>query len=652
MNKKLYTLIYGSLLSASIMTLNTSCSDSFLDEKMVSLTTQYFDTEEGLDALEVSVYEGLRHYYSEEHAYAMTNYGTDEFQVGGGTDYRFMNDYTGITAVDPKQWFSGLSFWWDTLYGHINTANMVLEKTEKLLSPSDSRYNQYMGEGYFFRAYHYFRLVNQYGGIVLRLVPSNGVETDFTRASEAECFEQIIADLKDAANLLPATSANGHVTKATAYHFLAKAYLFRASERHADITKDDDLDNAILYGLKVINKEDGTDRELAEDYHDIWNFLEEGPNGASENSKEIILAAQFSNDSEKTNRLCNRTHLYFLPRYENNITGMTRVIQYGRPYQRCRPTEYTYDVFDRVNDSRFWKSFRTLYKSTNAADGVDINGDTKKHYVGSTDGIKIIVNDKNDNRFDDKYETVTFPTYWVRNFADGTTNFNVSQFAGLDKYLDPHRTGNQNDINGTRDGFLARIGETYLIVAEAYGRKGEYGNAVKYINTLRGRAAYRVNEDRGHYRRNKDKDNDNDNEYFYGNTYYESTGVTSGTTTSTYDAMMITEAAFDATSDAGIPYSVFGASSKAEKFLHFILNERTRELCGEFLRWEDLSRTKTLHVRTIPYNKDNAYEQLTLDKGTGKYLLRPVPQTFIDGVTLNGNLLSNEQKAAMQNPGY
>lgn len=629
------------------MTMNTACSDSFLEEKMVSdLTTQYFDTEDGLNALEVAAYEGLRFYYGEEYAYAMTNYGTDEFQVGGGTDYRFMNDYSSITAVDPKQWFSGLSFWWDTMYGHINTANMLLTKTEATVSPEDSRYNQYKGEALFFRGYHYFRMVNQYGGVVLRLTPSNGVETEFTRATEAECFKQIIDDLTEAATLLPATSADGHVTKAAAYHFLAKAYLFRASERHADITESTDLDNAIKFGLKVIDKEEGMDRELAEDYHDFWNFPAEGPDQAAEQSKEIILAAQYSNDSEKYNRLANRCHLYYLPRYENTITGMTRVKEYGRPYQRLRPTEYTYEVFDRENDSRFWKSFRTLYKSTASADGKDITGATQKHVVGTTDGIRIIVNGAGDTRYDAAtYRTVTFPNYWVRSFADGTSNFGVSQFAGLNKYLDPHRTGNQNDSQGTRDGYLARIGETYLIVAEAYGRKNDYANAVKYLNILRGRAAYRESEDRGHAR------NGGETEYYNGNTYYESTGIAEGTTTSTYNAMMITEAAFEADSDAGIPYSVFGATSKADKFLHFILNERTRELAGEFLRWEDLSRTKTLHKRTIPFNLDNADEQLNLDT-SHKFLLRPIPQTFIDGVTKDGALLSPEDKAAMQNPGY
>jgi hypothetical protein len=227
---------------------------------------------------------------------------------------------------------------------------------------------------------------------------------------------------------------------------------------------------------------------------------------------------------------------------------------------------------------------------------------------------------------------------------DNTSTFNASKFSGLDKYLDPYRTGNKNDINGTRDGFLARIGETYLIVAEAYGRMNDYSNAVIYINKLRERAGYRDGEDRSQYRNAT-------SEYFCKNTYYESTGIAE-TTASTKDLMKITEAAFDADSDAGIPYSVFGATTREEKFIHFILNERTRELCGEFLRWEDLSRTKTLYARAIPYNIDAAAPQLDADRSTQKYLLRPIPQTFLDAVTQNGQLLSSDEKHDWQNPGY
>ncbi|MGV8095052.1 MAG: RagB/SusD family nutrient uptake outer membrane protein [Mangrovibacterium sp.] len=648
--KRINKILYTGILTAMIAVLGPSCSEDFLKEEMVSnLTTAYFDTKEGVDALEVALYQSLRFFFNEEHAYTMTNYGTDEFQVGGGTDYRFMNDYSAtMSAVDPKPFFSGLSDWWNAIYGYINTSNMLIAKAPQVLTDTD-KLNKYKGEALFMRGFLYFRLVNQYGGVPIKLVPSESVEYEFTRATKAEVFTQVIADLTEAAQLLPAATEGGRVSKATAWHFLAKAYLFRASEKNADITESTDLDKAIEFGLKVINRDEGTDRQLAGNYYDFWNYLEEGPDGSAEKNAEILLAAQYSDNSEKFDRLCNRTHLYYLPRYENNITGMTRVIQYGRPYQRLRPTEYAYDVFDRVNDSRFWKTFRTLYISTAAANGVDINGVSHPYVVGQTPCIKIIINDKNDTRFTQKHASSTYPNYWLRNYINNSgqnaTNLAVTQFAGIDKYMDPHRTGNQNDINGVRDGYLARIGETYLIVAEAYGRKGSYGQAVQYINVLRRRAGYSQGE-------NRNPNASGTNSYFVGGTYYESTGVPEGTVTETKTNMEITESVFTAASDAGIAYSVFGATSKEEKFIHFILNERSRELLGEFLRWEDLTRTETLYDRTIPYNLDNAAPQLTADRNTGKFMLRPIPQTFLDQVRKDGKLLTAEEKTGWQNPGW
>ena len=90
-----------------------------------------------------------------------------------------------------------------------------------------------------------------------------------------------------------------------------------------------------------------------------------------------------------------------------------------------------------------------------------------------------------------------------------------------------------------------------------------------------------------------------------------------------------------------------GCTDVKDRLINFILNERTRECLGEWNRWDELSRTKTLLKRAKLYNPEAA------PNVAEKHLLRPIPQTFIDALTNeSGKNLTAAEKKALQNPGY
>lgn len=211
------------------------------------------------------------------------------------------------------------------------------------------------------RAFAYFELVKQYGGVPLKLEPSNDkINYTYTRNSEEECFAQIISDFEKAYELLPEKpedSQLGRLTKSAAAHFLAKAHLYRASELHDSWNsnyKNADLEAVIKYGKEVIAA-----HPLCSNFQELWDYTE--PNGANEKVSEVVLAAQFSNDGASTRgRFGNQFHLYY-PSIYQNLAGCKRDISGGREFSYVSATEYSMQVFDRVNDSRFWKSFITKY---------------------------------------------------------------------------------------------------------------------------------------------------------------------------------------------------------------------------------------------------------------------------------------------------
>ncbi|QNA42650.1 RagB/SusD family nutrient uptake outer membrane protein [Lacibacter sediminis] len=643
-----------SLVATLAVMVATSCKKTFLDENLQTIRDlEYYKTDAGIQQLVNGAYHQVfATPFNGEMAFSNMCYGVDEFRVGGDPSNGMYNSYgnTFGAFITPNNGNTvAANAQWDNLYIGIGHANMIIENATASASTADAIKKTALGEGYFLRAYNYLRLVSQYGAVPLKTKPSTAVELEFTRATPKEVYDLIIADFTQAYNLLGNGGSPAKITKDAAAHFLAKAYLSRTSEINDSwnsSTKAADLAAIVPLCDAVI-----ANHSLAPNFGDLWRYT--APNGANENLREIILSAQFTSDLSASGS--NTQHLYFVSRYED-ITQMQRDLSGDRPFSRLAPTHFMYRIYDMQNDSRFWKSFRTKHKVNAAAPTAP--------YVQGDLGIMYVINQPGDTRFSANllnnsvvYSGTgkTIPHVYIA-YRNGQTNDigwnDTRKFPSLNKYMDGSRTAGFNDVRGLRDITLARSAETYLIAAEAKIRAaklgtGSYSDALVYINTVRARAQYANGESRSAYYDGGAAPSSAPQSippsFFPENSYYESNNIP--VTTAASASLAVTNIATLPASDEYI-INLLGYSSTYDRMLCFLLNERSRELAGEYLRWQDLSRTKTLIARAKAFNPDAA------PNIQDRHLLRPIPQTFLDGIQLNGVALTGAQKQAMQNPGY
>jgi starch-binding outer membrane protein, SusD/RagB family len=661
---------YHIILCMAVGSLAPSCNKDFLDEELTTArTTDFFKTDAGIQQLAVgTAYQVLNVPFNGEWNYSATNYGTDEFHIGGDPSNAPWNNYDAtfnaiIASVSGNTAASNLQ--WDALYTGIGDANLLIQNCVNSTSASPAIKSTALGEGYFLRAYNYLRLVNQYGAVPLQLEPISKIELEFTRATPKEVCAQIITDLTEAMKLLPAGGSPARITQDAAAHYLAKAYLFRASEINSSWNSDTKAADLAAIGPlcdQVIAR-----HPLAPNFANLWDYR--GSNSANETLPEIILSAQFASDVNTNLGNGNTQHLYFVSRYDVQ-DQMARDLTGDRPFSRLATTYYMYRVYDMVNDSRFWKSFRTKY-ALNGASPVapNIKGDLGLMYIINQPGdsryplSKISRTTSGANLVRDVFGTgravpTTYVAYPNGRTTDGAMYTDLTTagqgFPPLSKQTDGSRKS-LNDVVGHRDFILARSAETYLIAAEAKIRlaqagQGSYNDALPYINAVRARAQYANGESRSAY-----NDGGNTltsatlqtpgvgNSFYAGNSYYESNNIP--VTTAASASLAITNTGTLPPQDEYI-ISTLGLSGVYDRMLCLVLNERARELVGEFKRWEDLSRTQTLVKRVQLFNLEGG------PNVKAHHVLRPVPQTFLDGVQANGSALTGTEKQAMQNAGY
>lgn len=508
-----------------LLLMSTSCQDLLKEEVISNIGNDYMNTAKGFEDATKAAYSSLRTFYGTQLGLTLTEYGTDIYATGADGGYKGFHFYDN--QIQPTVDY--MNILWDEMYRGINTCNAVIERSAAVTGVSDATKKLRVAEVKFLRAHYYYILLQQYGPLDLRLTETLAPTKESKRNSEAEVYAQIIKDCNEAIADLEnkAHSADyGRATKASAEALLAKVYLAKA---YGPNKAADDFQKAADLCTNLITK---YTFKLLDDFAAVHNE-------DNQQNAEVVFAVQYTTDmiANATNvggegGGGNNLHLFFGMQYDTQA-GMVRDVFYGRPFKRLRPTNFLLNtVFaDRENDSRYKKSFRDTWKS-NSPGSFNTSFDNSKARVTFAAGDTTI--------FIPGYEMSVAERATKKYQVLVPSAYNEALFPTLQKFFDTKRS-DRTEPRGSRDHFVWRLADIYLMRAEALFQLGKKAEALADVNAVRERAAWPGKK----------------------------------------DAMKITldQLTFD-----------------------FIVDERARELAGEQTRWLDLKRWGLLVDRVKKHN--------------------------------------------------
>jgi starch-binding outer membrane protein, SusD/RagB family len=245
------------ILGLLVLTTLTSCED-FLDLRPTSSlsTGNAFNTAQDLNNAIAGAY---RTFYTEYYQwdYVLLGDVRSDNAYCGGTNDAPIYDYDQLTI---KPGSDRMIRNWCDLYQGIGRCNIIIGKLNEINDPELDRNDlrkKILGQASFLRAFHYFNLVKNYGGVPLELNSNSAdpLKTNLPRSSEKEVYDQIVKDLEVAVANLPDKFSDDNkenkvrATKGAANAMLAKVWAQRAEGR--------DYQKVITYCNAVINSPAG-----------------------------------------------------------------------------------------------------------------------------------------------------------------------------------------------------------------------------------------------------------------------------------------------------------------------------------------------------------------------------------------------------------
>ncbi|MDR3250830.1 MAG: RagB/SusD family nutrient uptake outer membrane protein [Tannerella sp.] len=340
----------------------------------------------------------------------------------------------GVMEWEPNN--SYVASVWNGLFNTITRANDVVDKISPSGIITPALKTRLVGEAKFLRAYSYFYLVQLWGETPLVLHNIDGDKVPRTAINDV--YAQIVTDLKDAADALPAytdyaSSDKGRASKGAALAYLSKVYLVWGQvDDNADAaTRKERYNESVRYANLV------TGYSLEENFLANWDIN-------NRNGKEDIFSVQHK-------------------------TGQASATSGGNHLVHC-------SFYGGLSNSLF----PHVYPTTNFQRDPNDPNIIKKIIVST------IVNKWIDD-FDDRDQRKR-GTY-LKDYRINKDSVFVYEFARYRKYIDTTHittTATTIDVNRT----VIRYAEVLLLKAEAINERDGAPNAEAYeaINQVRRRA--------------------------------------------------------------------------------------------------------------------------------------------------------------------
>ncbi len=593
------------LAAALVSVIASGCQDFLVEKPVTTLTTDvYYKTEAGFEDLVRSCYPLLRNIHQNRN---LVLNGTDIFTSASGWSSPLITVAPSFDVYDAGFNASSvgeLQSLWQLLYAEIGRTNTAIDRSVDITTMAAALKDTRVSEARFLRALCFFYLVQQWGDVPMPLKEVTAGSKEATRVASADVYKQIIADLLDCEAKLPATASNyGRITKGAAQFLLSRVYLTRGwNFKGALGGTSADFDQALVYADKVIDT-----YPLAATYPALFPIHSENPTkqytGAqNDKNAEIIFAVQYNSDvlTNKTDPAFtqdvaggNNQHSVFGGNGESYAGSKGRTSDYNRHQPINVTTPAMYRLFDPQLDSRYDHNFVDAGYALAAVKDfkpIPTNADLKINIaVGDTVVLFTPWNMPATSLNDRGIDVGGKKNYAVMNVSEyggaysTKSGFGAGEYPMMWKFWQPGIA--YGDAFGTFNEALFRSSEAYLIAAEAIvkgAKNGKLGTADVYYNKVLDRAL----------------------------------GAKKGS-----DPKCAASPG-DVTSLAAVSYR----ATPANITIDLILDERARELMGEYSRWFDLKRTGKLVERVKKYNPWSSKGNQIAEK----HNLRPIPQGEID----------------------